>query len=250
MAIAVFSDIHGNLEALEAILADIKKRRIKEIFFLGDAITFGPDSSACLKLLQKYNARCVIGNHEQRIIRYDKSISEMSNAGIKHMEYIYNGLDNDDLRFIKSMPLSIDFDYKNYKLFFAHYAFDEKGVVLEDYDNFREDLLDRYFEKSDSDVVFYGHLHERKLFIRQIGRSYFNLGSSGCVPSDKTFYTYFDIGEMMNENNFDIYRIDVKWNRKKFVQKMQDAPIPEKAKFAKRYFNIELLDEHVEDEAE
>ena len=59
-----------------------------------------------------------------------------------------------------------------------------------------------------------------------------------------------DIGEMMNENNFDIYRIDVKWNRKKFVQKMQDAPIPEKAKFAKRYFNIELLDEHVEDEAE
>ena len=47
MAIAVFGDIHGNLEALEAILKDIKKnRKIKETYFLGDAIVFGPDNSA------------------------------------------------------------------------------------------------------------------------------------------------------------------------------------------------------------
>ena len=63
MAIAIFADIHGNLEALEAILKDIhKRRRIKQIYFLGDAITFGPNSSECLKLLEKHKVKCIVGN--------------------------------------------------------------------------------------------------------------------------------------------------------------------------------------------
>ena len=245
MAIAIFSDIHGNLEALEAILKDIhkKRRKIKHTYFLGDAITFGPDSSACLKLLQEHGVHCVMGNHEQRIVRYDKSVAEMSYAGIKHMEYIFNQLDNDDIKFIKSMPLFINIDYKGYKLHFAHYSHDANGVVQEDMEIFSEATLDKLFESSDFDAVFFGHLHERKLLIRQVGRSYFNLGSSGFTKGDKTFYTYFDIGEMMEKHNFDIYRIDVKYNRKKFEHKLRTAPIPEKIRFAKKFFHLDLESE-------
>lgn len=244
MGIAIFTDIHGNLEALEAILKDIKKkhRKISHVYFLGDAITFGPDSSACLKLLQKHNVKCVIGNHEQRIIRYDKSVSEMSYAGLKHMEYIFHQLDNEDLKFIKSMPLDRHLDYKGYRLYFAHYSHDEKGVVKEDFEVYSEDVLDKLFEKSDCDVVFFGHIHERKLIIRQKGRSYFCLESSGFTKGDKTSYTYFGIGEHAS-GNYDIYRIDVKYNHKKFVEKMMREPIPEKVKFAKKFFNIDVLDE-------
>jgi len=244
MAFAVFGDIHGNLEALEAILKDIRKKRkkIQQTFFLGDAITFGPDSSACLKLLQKHNVRCVIGNHEQRIIRYDKSISEMNYAGIKHMEYVYNQLDNDDIRFIKSMPNEITFDYHGRRFFFTHYSHDFNGVVKEDLDAFSEVLLDKLFHGSDVDAVFFGHVHMRKLLINPAGRSYFCLGSSGCVKGDTTFYTYVDVGGTVKDN-YDLYRIDVKYNRKKFVQKMIREPIPEKIKFAKKFWGIDLLDE-------
>jgi len=244
MGIAVFGDIHGNLEALEAILKDIRKKRrkIKHTYFLGDAITFGPNSSECLKLLQKYRVNCVIGNHEQRVVRYDKSVSEMSYAGIKHMEYIYHQLDNDDLRFIKSMPTHLKVDYKGYKLFFVHYSHDFNGVVREDFNEFSEAILDKLYEGTDVDVVFFGHVHVRKLLINQIGRSYFCLGSSGCVKGNKTFYTYFDIGEMA-EHNFDVYRIDVKFNRDKFVRKVLKDPIPEKIRFAKKFFDIDVPDE-------
>ena len=244
MGIAVFGDIHGNLEALEAILKDIKKRRrkISAAYFLGDAITFGPDSSECLKLLQKYNVNCVVGNHEQRVVRYDKSVGEMSYAGIKHMEYIYHQLDNDDLRFIKSLPRDIKIDFKNHKLYFIHYSHDFNGVVKDDFEVFSEAVLDTLFEGTDVDVVFFGHVHQRKLLINGSGRSYFCLGSSGCVKGNKTFYTYFDIGSTAADN-YDIYRIDVKFNRARFVKKMLRAPIPEKIRFAKKFFDIDVPDE-------
>ena len=244
MAIAVFGDIHGNLEALEAILKDIRKRRrkIKETYFLGDAITFGPDSSACLKMLQKYNVKCVVGNHEQRMIRYEHSISEMNYGGIKHMEYIYHSLDNDDLRFIKSMPEEINTEFKGYRLNFVHFSHDFNGVVKEDYDVFSEAILDKIFEGSDCNIVFFGHQHVRKLLINPEGRSYFCLGSSGCVHTDKTYYTYFEVGELDGET-YNIGRINVKFDRKKFERKMINQPIPEKIKFAKKNFGIDIAAE-------
>jgi predicted phosphodiesterase len=241
MAFAVFTDIHGNLEALEAILRDIKKkgRKIKQTYFLGDAVTFGPDSSACLKLLQKYDVQCVVGNHEQRLFRYEKTVAEMTPAGIKHMEYIFRSLDNDDIRFIKSMPLELKIDYKGFRVQFSHYTHDENGVVLEDMDYFREDLLDKLFREKDCDAAFMGHLHQRKLYIRGTGRSYFCLDSSGCVKDNITHWTYFDIGSNQ-KNNFDIYRHDIKFDRAKFEKKMRELPIPEKERFAKKYFGIDF----------
>ena len=241
MSIAVFSDIHGNLEALEAILKDIhkKRRQIKEIYFLGDAVTFGPDSSACLKLLKKHNVKCVVGNHEQRFFRYCKTVSEMTVGGIKHMEHIFHSLDNEDIEFIKNMPLERTLDFKGYKLYFAHYSYDEKGVLQEDMDIFREDVLDKLFAPKDCDVVFFGHIHARKLYIRSGQKSYFNLGSSGCVKGNVTNYTIFDVGRLF-DGNFNIYRVQVKFDRDKFEKKMQLANIPEKEFFGTKFFGIDF----------
>ena len=50
--IAILSDVNGNLEALEAVLADIKTQNIKSILFLSDAIGFGPNPAECLDLLR------------------------------------------------------------------------------------------------------------------------------------------------------------------------------------------------------
>ena len=244
MAIAVFGDIHGNLEALEAILKSIKKnRKIKQAYFLGDAITFGPDSSACLKLLSKYKGKVhsVVGNHEQRVVRYDSSVATMTYAGIKHMEYVYHSLDNEDLRFIKTMPNEIKINYKGFNILFTHYSLDENGVVRDDYDEFSESQLEKLFGNQKSDVIFFGHIHRRKIIIDESGKSYICNGSSGCVKGDTTFYTYFDVIQNMGaDSNYDIYRVNVPFNRKKFEEKMRALDIPEKEKFGKFCFGIEF----------
>lgn len=52
---ALIACVHGNLEALTSVLADIDRRGIKDVLFLGDAVGYGPDPEACIDLLR---ARC------------------------------------------------------------------------------------------------------------------------------------------------------------------------------------------------
>jgi predicted phosphodiesterase len=61
---AVISDIHSNLEALTAVLADIEERGIKKIYCLGDIIGYGPNPKQCLDLVIEKTELCVMGNHD------------------------------------------------------------------------------------------------------------------------------------------------------------------------------------------
>jgi predicted phosphodiesterase len=240
MGFAVFSDIHGNLEALEAVIKHARKKRIKDLYFLGDAITFGPDSQACLKLLKKEKVKCVIGNHEQRIVRYDKSAKTMTYASPQHVQAIFNGLDREDFAFIKSMPVNIKINFKGFNILFTHYAHDKRGILQDNYEEFTESRLHKMFEGHGCDVVFFGHIHTRRIIIDENGKSFVCNGSSGCVKGETTFYTYFDIDKRHGDDpNFDIYRVNVKFNRKKFVEKFKDADLPDKETYGNEVFGIE-----------
>lgn len=61
---ALISDIHSNLEALQAVLADIQTQGIKEIFCLGDLVGYGPNPRECIDLVMNCDV-CLLGNHDQ-----------------------------------------------------------------------------------------------------------------------------------------------------------------------------------------
>ncbi|WP_437205237.1 metallophosphoesterase family protein [Planctomicrobium sp. SH664] len=62
---AIISDIHGNLEALEAVLADIRTAGVSEIYCLGDIIGYGPNPRECIDLVMKNCQVTILGNHDQ-----------------------------------------------------------------------------------------------------------------------------------------------------------------------------------------
>jgi len=64
---AIISDIHGNLEALTAVLADIKQQGVEEIVCLGDVVGYGPNPAECLKIVRKITHWCLCGNHDAAI---------------------------------------------------------------------------------------------------------------------------------------------------------------------------------------
>jgi predicted phosphodiesterase len=70
MKIAVLSDIHGNVPALEAVLDDIASWRADEVIVNGDLVSRGPYSLRCLRRLQQRcpQARCLKGNHETFVL--------------------------------------------------------------------------------------------------------------------------------------------------------------------------------------
>ncbi|MFH1747287.1 MAG: metallophosphoesterase family protein, partial [Planctomycetota bacterium] len=65
---AVISDVHSNLEALEAVLADIKRRGVKQIICLGDLIGYGPNPRECLDLVRTHCQVCLMGNHDHAVM--------------------------------------------------------------------------------------------------------------------------------------------------------------------------------------
>jgi predicted phosphodiesterase len=69
---AIISDIHGNLAALDAIVVELEKQSITEIWNLGDVIMYGPHPNECLQKLQEVRERwkviSIIGNNDQAVL--------------------------------------------------------------------------------------------------------------------------------------------------------------------------------------
>ncbi len=65
MRCALISDIHANLEALEVVLADIKRQGITDIYCLGDIIGYGPNPRECIDLVMRNCKISLLGNHDQ-----------------------------------------------------------------------------------------------------------------------------------------------------------------------------------------
>ena len=68
MPTAIISDIHGNLEALSTVLADIDRRGIGEIVCLGDILGYGPNPCECLDLVIQRTCWSLLGNHDFAVL--------------------------------------------------------------------------------------------------------------------------------------------------------------------------------------
>jgi predicted phosphodiesterase len=62
---ALISDIHSNLESLEAVLADVQSQGIDEVFCLGDLVGYGPNPRECIDRIMTTCKVCLLGNHDQ-----------------------------------------------------------------------------------------------------------------------------------------------------------------------------------------
>ena len=62
---ALISDIHGNLEALTTVLADIREQKVKRIVCLGDVVGYGPNPCECLDLVMHNCVFTILGDHDQ-----------------------------------------------------------------------------------------------------------------------------------------------------------------------------------------
>ncbi len=68
MHLALVSDIHANLPAFEAVLADAAEAGVDEIWCLGDLVGYGAEPDACVELARERCARCLLGNHDLAVL--------------------------------------------------------------------------------------------------------------------------------------------------------------------------------------
>src|SRR6266576_370398 len=75
--IALFSDVHGNLPAFEAVLADIEKEGVDARWCLGDLVGYGAQPNECVALAKESCDLCLIGNHDL-VVTGNLAIEEFS----------------------------------------------------------------------------------------------------------------------------------------------------------------------------
>lgn len=109
MHYAILSDVHGNLEALEAVLASARRRGVEQIVCLGDVVGYGPQPTECLQLLLKANSTIVAGNHDFAVAdRID--IANFNVYAREATLWTRQQLGDDELRVLSELPLVAEFD--------------------------------------------------------------------------------------------------------------------------------------------
>ncbi len=107
--IAIISDIHGNAQALAAVLSDIEKNDIDSVICLGDVATFGPSPCETIQMIQTFNVSCVMGNHEEALLDPERA-SDYAIDGEALQNSVYwclNKLNEKDVSFIRSFKKTL-----------------------------------------------------------------------------------------------------------------------------------------------
>ncbi len=105
MPVAVITDIHANLAALEAVLADIDCSEIEEIWCLGDIVGYGADPDACTALVHERCAVCLVGNHDLAVLG-GLDIADFSEAAAVAVAWTREAIGEDGLAFLRGLEPS------------------------------------------------------------------------------------------------------------------------------------------------
>lgn len=162
MVCAVLSDVHANREALEAVLDDIGKRNIGTVFFLGDAVGYGPEPNECIKLLSNACSVLLAGNHDSGVTgSIDiNGFNEFARAAV---EWTRTVITEEHKKLLMSFPLRKEFGENGITLVHATPCEPEKWHYL-----VRQEDAVLNFGCFDTPVCFIGHTH-RPLVIEESG---------------------------------------------------------------------------------
>jgi len=107
MRIAVLSDIHGNKQALEAVLADAATTGPDAVWCLGDLVGYGADPDACVELVRAHVGLCLVGNHDLAV-RGDLPLAEFSRGAALAAEWTRRRISEEHLAYLAGLePLDI-----------------------------------------------------------------------------------------------------------------------------------------------
>ena len=107
MRIALISDIHSNLQALQAALSDIDGRGIDQIYCLGDIVGYGGSPNECVDLVRQRTSAVVLGNHDQAAVN-PSDANYFTKPGKIAAEWTNKTLTDENLQFLAALPFTAE----------------------------------------------------------------------------------------------------------------------------------------------
>ncbi|MGI9239714.1 MAG: metallophosphoesterase family protein, partial [Verrucomicrobiales bacterium] len=156
MRFAIFSDIHANLQAWEAVLADIQTQGADTLVCLGDVVGYGPMPGPVLESVYQHTDNFVLGNHDA-VVGGRIGAATFNEHARYVIEWTAGQLGEEGAAFFAQVPLTL----RGESLFFTHGDAARPGHF--DYVVKAEDARPS-FQACKDQVIFFGHTHEPGVF--------------------------------------------------------------------------------------
>ncbi|MBQ9688387.1 metallophosphoesterase family protein [bacterium] len=181
MKIAVISDIHGNLQALDVVLEDINAENCEKILCLGDLVMAGPQPKETLNKIRSLdNIEIIQGNTDEMVAHADiatpmvkKVFPIMGNA----LENDAKLLNDEELNFLDSLPKQKEVELEGIKLLMVHGSPRKNDENI--FPNLNIEEVEQMIEGVSANVILCGHTHIPCGYQTNNNKTVVNVGSVG-----------------------------------------------------------------------
>ena len=231
MKIAFFSDIHGNLQALDAILADLPV--CDEVICLGDILSLGPDSDKCLDRIIDAGITMVLGNHDLYCVNGPENDPSLTPRQRPHLLWVRSLMADRQMNFLKACPLEVRRAVGGKDVLFVHYPIAHAGEFYPFASPEELATPERRAVICSADLTFFGHEHSGYAWT---DAGMLCIGSSGCRMDDTTYYYTIDDSCVPEKH-------ELKYDRSALEAAFERVPMPERPMLALRNFGLKLPDQ-------
>ena len=185
--IALFSDVHGNLPALEAVLADVARVKVTERYCLGDLVGYGPDPAGVVALVRASGIPTVQGNYDDGVGNERGSCgcyyaTDQARAdGDASYAFTVGALSAEDKSWLAGLPWELRLEHAGARALLVHGSPRKVNEYL--MPDRPDSILVRLAEEAEADAVCVGHVHVPYHRLPAPGVHYVSSGSVG-KPKD------------------------------------------------------------------
>lgn len=218
MKVAVISDIHGNMQALEAVINDYKSQNCEKVLCLGDLAMAGPQPSETVDFVKGQNWEIIQGNTDKMIAEFsDKILSNVKSA----FPVMGNALENDaeilsevQKEYLANLSPQKELVFENVKVLMVHGSPRRNNEDI--LPNRPIEEIEEIIANTDADLILCGHTHIPCGYQTSKKQTVVNAGSVGRPFTDnaKACYAIIDF----NSGAFSVEHRFVDYNREKAAE--------------------------------
>lgn len=229
MRFAIFSDIHANLEAFEAVLADARENNCTDFVCLGDIVGYNANPHECVERVREMDCPIVKGNHDEQasLLESSRDFNEMAEAAI---QWTRDHLTEEDKEWLRGLKLQMQV----HDFTIVHATLDTPGQWGYVFNNLDAAASFAYQQTT---VCFAGHTHVPMGFIRDEGVQRQRIEKLRIDPANKYFINVGSVGQPRDGDwraAYCIYHIEsneveqrrVKYDLGSVQKKIVDAGLP------------------------
>jgi len=204
MRFGIVSDIHANLEALDAVLGEIDGAEVDTLLCLGDLVGYGPNPNECCDLLRKRNCISIAGNHDEAAVS-GKGAEYFNPLAHEALVWTQEKLSSTNRDYLQALGRDRRFDGAAAGDLKGGFALVHGAPVF--HFDYILDVMDaqRAFERVEAPVTFFGHTHVAEVYYQDLeGRAFqqklLHGGRIDLAPSYRYLINPGSVGQPRDHN--------------------------------------------------